>query len=140
MAFRDRVHSGIIGGHETHHRDDETQHYFIVRHNDGDSSVILRHGSQYQAIVHSRGADAATLSEYTPTADGDTRVPAPSERLQQLIAQHHLHPDQWPILLDALQEEYPQLHEAIESHHAARRAAAESDATQYARAFTEIAR
>lgn len=63
-------------------------------------------------------------------------VPAPSDRVQQLIAQHHLHPDQWPILLDALQEEYPQLHEAIESHHAARRAAAESDATQYARAVS----
>lgn len=67
-------------------------------------------------------------------------VQPPSERVQQLIAQHHLHPDQWPMLLDALQEEYPQLHEAIESHHAARRAAAESDATQYARAFEEIAR
>ena len=73
-----------------------------------------------------------TAGEERAIAGGEHAQP-PSEHLRQLIAQHHEHPDQWPILLDALQEEYPQLHDAIEAHHAARRS---SDAAQYARAFT----
>lgn len=132
-------YSGFVGDlyHALHVSRDDYPNWKGVR-----VGIDLPHpGGRQERIElrHSDGWRGATInSQLGSVYDHD--APSPSEHLQQLIAQHHLHPDQWPILLDALQEEYPQLWDAIESHHAARRAAAESDATQYARAFEEIAR
>lgn len=98
--------------------------------------IELRHGDGWAgATINSQEG-----SVYDPDAA------KPSDHLKQLIAQHHLHPDQWPILLDALQEEYPQLWDSIEAHRAARLTSSSSSsssgdaAATYARAFAEVSR
>lgn len=124
----------------THYGDGD--HRLSVRR---DGSVRIWRGGPFPSPGMHYAASLGTSSQkgkafvevLTPNGWERSHAAAPSENLQQLIAQHHLHPDQWPILLDALQEEYPQLHEAIEAHHAARRS---SEAEQYARAFASAAK
>lgn len=99
-------------------------------------SVSLSDGHLSHALVSEDGWTRLTKrSGPLLTLDGEEEAAPPSETLKQLIKQHRQHPDQWPILLDAIQEEYPQLHEAIEAHHAARRSD-DSATAQYARAVS----
>ena len=126
----------------TEHTNGSFAHSMRVAHNphpDAEMShqVSLWQPGQKFAIFEVRRGDAIVRG-VPPTGSGFSKVvQPPSESLRVLIEHHHEHPDQWPVLLDALQEEYPHLWDAIEAHRAARR---DSAAEQYARAFTAATR
>jgi len=137
MAWRISQLGDAANGETTH---SEMWHRLIVYHDstprtDDTYTHIARIESPRKgdshAIYHSPKGTWHISREDEPQP-----VAKPSETLRSLIETHHEHPDQWPVLLDALQEEYPQLWDAIDAHRGARAA---SEAEQYARAFEQIA-
>lgn len=129
----------------TTHRD-ATGHSLVVDYENNEDSergyVSLQHptdeGKAVGQAIGFRGdrPEAAIRTKRGGETTTET-VRQPSDRLRSLVANHHESPDQWPILLNALVEEYPEhFTDAVAAHTAARHA---SDATQYARAYTAAA-